>query len=151
MPQTAKYGIGQFCLESIDIWNLQLLDIDYSKSFLVHWQYFPGCLSVLTNSFPSHHTFSYLLWFFSILTAAFIWSATPKPTWWPPVFFTFFRMIYPYGHFLKILSKSYRYICPKLAQVWPLCPRQPNMVLAIFTCKTMARAKKLSKSFLAQW
>ena len=68
----------------------------------------------------------------------------------PQFFFAFLQMIYPCRHFLKILQKSYRYICPKLAQVWPICPRQPNMVLAIFTFKTMMRAKKLSKSFLAQ-
>ena len=87
-PRQPNMVSANFCLESIDIWNLQLLD--YSKSFLVHWEYFPGCSSVLTNSLPSHHTFSYLLWFFSILTAAYILVCHSLTNMVTPSFFRIF-------------------------------------------------------------
>ena len=76
-----------FALKALT-YNFKLLY--YSKSFLVHWQCFPGCLSVLTNSFPSHHIISYLLWFFWILMAAYIWVCHSLTNMVTPSFFRIF-------------------------------------------------------------
>ena len=149
MPHTAIYGIDQFLpwthcqMKFLALWWFKTI---YS-TLIVFARMFERADKFM--AFIQYHNVAFTI--FSVMTAAYILVCHSLTNMVTPSFFRIFFKWYTHRHFLKILQKSCRYICPKLAQVWPICPRQPNMVLAIFTCKTTMRAKKLSKSFLAQW
>ena len=77
LPPSPRFEMRYVYKITANLRDAPLQLFDYSKSFLVHWQCFPGCLSVLTNSFPSHHTFRIFYDFPQFWWQLTFWSATP--------------------------------------------------------------------------
>ena len=151
MPQTAKYGIGQFL--PWKHWHMKFTGIGLFKFISSALTIFPRMFECPDKFIPFTPYLFVSCMIFLNFDGSLLFGLPLHNQHGDPQFFSHFFKWYTHIDILwKFYKNHYRYICPKLAQVWPLCHRQPNMVLAFFLpAKQWREQKNLSKSFLAQW